>query len=81
MQLSSLEERKAAAVAEYNAVLEWSIKESNKVLDKMKREGRFLYLDGHGEEFAYIKETRRRRLEEIFNKYTLPKERTNGQEI
>lgn len=74
MVAMTLEERKTKAVAEYNAVLEWSIKESEKVLDKMKREGRFLYLDGHGEEFNYIKETRRRRLEEIFSKYDLPKE-------
>ena len=70
----TLEERKAKAVAEYNAVLEWSIKESEKILEKMKREGQFLYLDGHGEEFAYIKETRFRRLKEIFNKYDLSEE-------
>ena len=69
----TLAERKAAAVAEYNDVLNWSIKESEKVIERLRSEGRLLYLDGHDEEFRYIKETRRRRLEEIFDKYDLPR--------
>ena len=67
--MTDLEERKAKAVAEYEEVLEWSIRESDKVYEKLRAEGKALGLDTNRESFAYIKEKRRQRLKEILEKY------------
>ena len=70
--MTDLEERKAKAVAEYNEILEWSIRESDKVFEKLQAEGKPLGLDTNKEAYAYIKEVRKQRLKEIFEKYDLP---------
>ncbi len=69
-----LETRKAKAVEEYQTVMEWSVYEMGKVMERLKENNAWEYLDGNKEAFAYIKEKRQQRLKEILEKYNLPNE-------
>lgn len=70
--VSSLEEKKSEMAAEIIALMDWAHAESDKVIAKLKSEHKVLGLGGHQEEFAYIRETEKRRLKEIVDKYNLP---------
>lgn len=60
------------AQKEWEIVRQWVLDEENKVVEKLKSEGRYIVgLDSHRKEFAYIYEERNRRLKEIKEKYNL----------
>ena len=69
---SSLEERKRKATAEWKELIKWSVTESQKVSEQLDKEGAIRGLDTNKEAFAYIRETKKRRLKEIAEKYDLP---------
>ena len=68
----NLDERAAKAKAEIDELMNWSIAEEDKVMAQLTSEGAKIGLDSHRERFAYIRETRNRRLKEIAEKYDLP---------
>ena len=70
--MNDLEERKRQATQEWRELLARERAEENKVMEQLRREGAVMGLDGHQERFAYIRETRNRRLKEIAEKYDLP---------
>lgn len=52
-------------------ILEWANKEEQKVIEKLRREGRYKGgLDGEYQKLQDIKEERNRRLKEIQEKYS-----------
>ncbi len=64
-------ENKEAAEKEWKQVLEWAQMESRKVIENLKKEGKYEYgLDTNSEELAYIGKERNRRLKEIQKKYS-----------
>ena len=67
----SVEERKRKANAEWKELIKWKNAESEKVIYQLKSEGAIMGLDGHKERFAYIRETEKKRLKEIAEKYDL----------
>ena len=70
--IEDLEERKRLANAEWKELLNWSVAEAQKVSERLNREGAIIGLDTNREAYAYIHETRQRRLIEIAEKYGLP---------
>ena len=68
----NLEERKRKATAEWKELIKWSVTESQKVSEQLDKEGAIRGLDTNKEAFAYIRETKKRRLKEIAEKYDLP---------
>lgn len=72
--MNSLEEKKIKMAEEIIALMDWAHAESDKVIAKLKSENKMLGLGGHQEDFAYIRETEKRRLKEIVEKYNLPLE-------
>ena len=68
----TLEERQEASSEEIRELMKWEETESAKVIARLESEGKVLGLDGYPEDFAYIRETRNRRLKDIFAKYNLP---------
>ena len=70
--MDDLEERKANAMAEIKELMKWENEESDKVSERLNREGAIIGLDTNREAYAYIHETRQRRLIEIAEKYGLP---------
>ena len=67
-----LEERKRKANAEWKELIKWSVTESQKVSEQLDKEGAIRGLDTNKEAYAYIRETKKRRLKEIAEKYDLP---------
>lgn len=60
------------AQKEYKEVVQWVLNEEDKVIEKLKKEGRYAGgLDGNSIDFAYIYEERNRRITEIRKKYNL----------
>lgn len=73
--MNDLKERERLAMEEYKDLIRWANEEEDRVVERLKREGReILGLDTHREEFAYIKDIVRERLKEIIKKYDLPYE-------
>ncbi len=70
--MNDLEERKEKANEEYRELIRWAIREEEKVVEQLKKEGAVMGLDGHQERFAYIREYEKKRLKEIIAKYDLP---------
>ena len=68
----NLEERKRKATAEWKELIKWSVTESQKVSEQLDKEGAIRGLDTNKEAYAYIRETKKRRLKEIAEKYDLP---------
>lgn len=63
---------KGQAQKEYEEVIQWVLNEEDKVVERLKKEGRYIGgLDTHQEEFAYIYEARNRMIQDIRNKYVL----------
>lgn len=57
---------------EYNKVIQWVLNEEDKVVEKLKAEGRYVGgLDGNSIDFAYIYKKRNKKIEEIQKKYNL----------
>lgn len=69
--MNDLEKRKAMAVEEYKKVVDWSIRESQKVIEELDKNGKFIKLDGNHDAYRYIREEEIRRLKEILKKYNL----------
>lgn len=69
--MNDIEKRKAMAVEDYKKVIDWSIKESQKVIEELDKNGQFLKLDGNRNACKYIYEEKIRRLREILKKYNL----------
>ena len=65
-------EQKEKAQLEFNELIKWSNSEEDKVIAKLKSEGAVMGLDGHKEEFLYIRKEECRRLKEMAEKYNLP---------
>ena len=65
-------EQKEKAQIEFNELIKWSNSEEDKVIAKLKSEGAVMGLDGHVEEFLYIRKEECRRLREMAEKYDLP---------
>lgn len=60
------------AQKEYKEVIQWVLNEEDKVVEKLKTEGRYTGgLDGNSADFAYIYEERNRRIAEIKKRYSL----------
>ena len=60
------------AQKEYDEVREWVLDEEDRVVEKLKLEGRYVRgLDGNQADFAYIYEKRNKRIKEIKEKYNL----------
>ena len=57
---------------EYIRMLEWIISEEEKVIEQLKKEGKYNRLDGHYKELDYIRAERAKRTRELFDKYDLP---------
>ena len=70
-----LEERKRKATAEWKELIKWKNAEAEKVITQLKSEGAVMGLDGHKERFSYIRETEKKRLKEIAEKYNLPEKK------
>ncbi len=66
------EEQKEKAQLEFNELIKWSNAEEDKVIARLKSEGVVIGLDGHTEEFLYIRKEECRRLREMADKYDLP---------
>ena len=62
---------KEQAEKEYRELLSWEREESNKVTERLKKEGKLVGLDTHQEEYAYIREIRNKKIKEIQEKYKL----------
>lgn len=70
MDLDTNEERYKLAYKEIREVYQWDIKESNKIRDKLKKEGKYIGgLDGHYPEIDAIEAEGKRRIKEIIRKY------------
>lgn len=67
--VSSVEERAEKMSAELRELMDWEEREEEKIISRLKAEGRKLGLDGCPEEFAPIRQERNRRLSIIFEKY------------
>lgn len=67
-----LEERKRKATEEWRELIKWELAEEDKVTEQLRREGAVMGLDANHERYAYIRETRLRRMMEIAEKYGLP---------
>lgn len=67
--VTSTEERQKAFSEELKGLLEWERIEGEKVLTRLKSEGKVLGLDSYPEEFAYIREKRNQCWKEILEKY------------
>lgn len=65
----TVSERQRAFSEEIRGLMEWEEAESEKVIARLKSDGKVLGLDGYPEEFAYIREERNRRWREILEKY------------
>jgi len=60
------------AQKEYKEVVQWVLDEEDKVVEKLKAEGRYVGgLDGNSADFTYIFEERNRRIAEIKKRYNL----------
>lgn len=59
-------------MAEWKELMVWEATESMKVSERLDREGAVRSLDTNREAYAYIRETRKRRMIEIAEKYGLP---------
>ena len=60
------------AQKEYEEVRRWVLEEEDKVVDKLKSEGRYILgLDTNQAAFAYIYKERNKRIQEIREKYSL----------
>lgn len=60
------------AQEEYKKVIQWVLNEEDKVVEKLKTEGRHVGgLDGNSADFAYIYEERNRRIAELKKRYNL----------
>ena len=70
--MNNLEQKKSEMATEIIALMDWGNSESEKVIANLKKKGTYLGLDGHREEFSYIREFERKRLAEIVKKYNLP---------
>ena len=73
--MNDLEEREKKAIEEYKKVINWAVKESEKVIAQLEKEGLAIGLDSHRERFAYIREYEQKRLNEILAKYDLLKKK------
>lgn len=57
---------------EYKEVTDWVLNEEDKVVEKLKAEGKYIGgLDGNSADFAYIYKERNRRIAEIKKRYNL----------
>lgn len=69
MDSATREEKKRKAEQEYKALCQWEKEETNKAIQKLKDEKRFVGgLDGRYEELEMIKQERKRRWKEIYKK-------------
>ncbi len=60
------------AQKEYKEVVQWVLNKEDKVIEKLKAEGKYVSgLDNNSDDFAYIYEERNRRLTEIKKRYNL----------
>lgn len=60
------------AKKEYKEVIQWVLAEEDKVVEKLKAEGKYIGgLDGNSADFAYIYKERNRRIAEIKKRYNL----------
>ena len=66
------EEQIQQAQIEFNELIKWSNSEAEKVIARLKADGIAIGLDGHSEEFLYIRKEECRRLTEMAVKYDLP---------
>ena len=67
--MTKIEERAQALSKELRELVIWEINEDDKIVARLKAEGKVLGLDGYPEEFAPIRRERERRLAEIFERY------------
>lgn len=66
--MSSMEQ----AQKEYREVIQWVLDEEDRVVEKLKAEGRYVGgLDNNSVDFAYIYKERNKKIEEIKKKYNL----------
>ncbi len=65
-------DKKKQAQKEYEELKRWVSEEEEKVVEKLKSEGRYIGgLDANRTDFAYIYKERNKRLKEIKEKFTL----------
>lgn len=62
-------ERQQAFSKEVKELFNWEEQESNRVITRLKLEGKKIGLDSYSEEFVYIRRERNRRWREILEKY------------
>ena len=67
--VSSVEERAEKMSAELRELMDWEEREEEKIISRLKAEGRKLGLDGCPEAFAPTLREYKRRWAEIFEKY------------
>ena len=68
----TLEERKNLANAEYREIIQWAIRETEKVWEQLGEKGVLAGLDTNREVYATIHEEYKLRFLALFDKYDLP---------
>lgn len=72
--MSEIEEKKAAMIAEINALIDWEMLEIEKVNEHLKKSKKFKQgLDANSESYSSIREERNNRLKEILSRYNFSK--------
>ena len=68
----SLTERWRKANVEYEEIKQWAVKETQKIWDRMEREGTPIGLDTNHEAYMLIRDEYKRRTLALFDKHGLP---------